>query len=311
MDPLSKEQVDPDLIRVAGDLWPYLIDDGVVEISLNDDGRLFVERFGAQPTYACDIAAHDAERFIRFCANMGNVAHSADQTIVSTRIHTTRHRLEGILPPNVQQASFSIRRHRDVVSDLSVFVPNADDLAMIKAAIMARKNILVSGGTGAGKTSFVDACLAYLAQEAPEQRCVILEDTAELQVPMPNALRLLSSHKVSLDQLLVSTLRLAPKRIFLGEVRSGRVMTLLLKAWNTGHPGGITTIHANSALDVIPRAQGLIAEELPNGADLLIAASLDLIIHLSRGVSAPQVTELAQVALEHSTLVIKEINHAK
>jgi P-type conjugative transfer ATPase TrbB len=302
-----KTTVDPQLKDLAGPVWAHLIDDRVVEISLNDDGALFVERFGASATRVGEMAPERAERFIRYCANKGNVAYRADQTIISTRIVSMHHRLEAILPPNVAGASFSIRRHRDQVSDLSEFVPHAGFLAVIKQAIVDKENLLVSGGTGAGKTSFANACLAYLAQVAPEQRCVVLEDTAELQVPMPNTLKLISSENISMDRLLVSTLRLAPKRIIVGEVRTGKVMTLLLKAWNTGHPGGITTIHANSAIDVLPRVQMLCAEELQGGVDALIASSLDLIVHLSRGQEAPQVTQLARVTRCNDTFIIKEI----
>ena len=124
---------------------------------------------------------------------------------------------------------------------------------------------------------------------------------------MPNTLRLISSEMISMDRLLVSTLRLAPKRIIVGEVRTGKVMTLLLKAWNTGHPGGITTIHANSAMDVLPRVQMLCAEEIQGGVDALIASSLDLVVHLSRGQDAPQVTELARVKRHEDGFVVEDV----
>lgn len=302
-----KHPVDPRLADLAGSVWAHLIDDQVVEISLNDDGVLFVERFGSAPQRAGAMRPQEAERFIRYCANKGNAAYTADQTIISTRIATMHHRLEAILPPNVASASFSIRRHRDQVSDLSEFVPDTGFLSVIKQAIEDKNNLLISGGTGAGKTSFANACLAYLAEVAADQRCVVLEDTAELQVPVPNTLKLISSEQISMDRLLVSTLRLAPKRIIVGEVRTGKVMTLLLKAWNTGHPGGITTIHANSAMDVLPRVQMLCAEEIQGGVDALIASSLDLVVHLSRGQDAPQVTELARVTRHEDGFVVEDV----
>lgn len=303
----SAGEYDPQLPKMAGPIWEHLIDDTVVEISLNGDGKFFVERFGKPALYAGDMAASDADRFVRYCASKGFAAHDADQKIISTKIVSMRHRLEAILPPNVPAPSFSIRRHRDTTDKIADFVPSPKYLGLIQAAIAGRKNILIAGGTSSGKTSFANACLDYLAKVAPNDRCVILEDTDEMRSPLANTLKLLSSERVSLGDLLVSTLRLAPKRIFVGEVREGIVAKLLLRSWNTGHPGGITTIHADSAVEVIPALQLLCMEVLPAGVDQLIGSALDMIIYMERGTTRPQVTQIALVEFKDNRLITMEI----
>jgi Flp pilus assembly CpaF family ATPase len=109
-----------------------------------------------------------------------------------------------------------------------------------------RLNIVVAGGTGSGKTTLANAIIWEIVDNSPEHRLVILEDTAEIQCSADNAVYLHTSDTVDMGRLLKSTMRLRPDRIIVGEVRDGAALTLL-KAWNTGHPGGIATIHANSA----------------------------------------------------------------
>ncbi len=302
---------DVGLRRVAEPIWSFLIDDAVVEISLNGDGKVFVERFGEPSQFAGEMMAADADRFVRYCASKGHAAYAADQKIISTKIVSMRHRLEAILPPNVPAPSFSIRRHRNTNDAIEDFVSDSVYLAQIKAAIVARKNILIAGGTSSGKTSFANACLAYLAQVAPNDRCIILEDTDELRSELPNTLKLISSESVSLSDLLVSALRLAPKRICVGEVREGTVAKLLLRSWNTGHPGGITTIHANSASEVIPTLQLLCMESLSAGVDQLIGSALDMIVYITRGTSRPQVQEVASVEFKNNTVITTKVSHGK
>lgn len=302
-------EFDAGLRSVAEPIWPFLIDDTVVEISLNGDGKVFVERFGEPSQLAGAMTAPDADRFVRYCASKGHAAYSADQKIISTKIFSMQHRLEAVLPPNVPAPSFSIRRHRNTTDKIEDFVPNAIFLEQIKAAIVGRKNILIAGGTSSGKTSFANACLAYLADVAPTDRCIILEDTDELRSPLPNTLKLISSEDVSLSNLLVSALRLAPKRICVGEVREGIVAKLLLRSWNTGHPGGITTIHANSASDVIPTLQLLCMESLSAGVDQLIGSALDMVVYITRGTSRPQVQEIATIQFKDNTISLTKVSN--
>ncbi|WP_339445014.1 ATPase, T2SS/T4P/T4SS family, partial [Pseudomonas hunanensis] len=151
---------------------------------------------------------------------------------------------EGLLPPVVGAPTFTIRKRASRLFDLEDYVTQdvmtADQLAVIRNAIGSRLNIVVSGGTGSGKTTLANAVIAAIVAHAPEHRLVILEDTAEIQCAAENAVSLHTSDTVDMARLLKSTMRLRPDRIIVGEMRDGAALTLL-KAWNTGHPGGITT----------------------------------------------------------------------
>ena len=131
--------------------------------------------------------------------------------------------------------------------------------SVIRSAISSRLNIVISGGTGSGKTTLANAIIAEIVEAAPDDRLVILEDTAEIQCAAENAVALHTSDAVDMARLLKSTMRLRPDRIIVGEVRDGAALTLL-KAWNTGHPGGVTTIHSNTALSALRRLEQLTAE---------------------------------------------------
>ena len=130
---------------------------------------------------------------------------------------------------------------------------------LIREAIAARLNIVICGGTGSGKTTLANAVIAEIVSEAPQDRMVILEDTAEIRCTAENAVALHTSDAVDMARLLKSTMRLRPDRIIVREVRDGAALTLL-KAWNTGHPGGVTTIHSNSTLSALRRLEQLTAE---------------------------------------------------
>ena len=157
----------------------------------------------------------------------------------------------------------------------------------------ARANILVAGGTSSGKTTFTNALLAETAFE--DTRVIILEDTRELQCAAPNAVQL-RTHKdqVTLRDLVRSTLRLRPDRIIVGEVRGGEALDLL-KAWNTGHPGGITTLHANSASGALTRLEQLVEEATTALPHALIGEAVDVIVFMSRASGARRVEQALRI----------------
>src|SRR5262249_30355730 len=130
---------------------------------------------------------------------------------------------------------------------------------LIREAALNRKNILVVGGTGSGKTTLVNAIIHLISQEMPGERLLILEDTAEIQCSAPNHVFKRTTDVIDLRRLLRSTMRYRPDRIFVGEVRGGECLDLL-KAWNTGHPGGVATVHANGARGGLTRLENLVAE---------------------------------------------------
>jgi len=164
---------------------------------------------------------------------------------------------------------------------------------VLRGAVRERRNILVAGGTSTGKTTLTNALLAEVAKTT--DRVVLIEDTRELQCSSPNLVALRTKDGVaSLSDLVRSSLRLRPDRIPIGEVRGAEALDLL-KAWGTGHPGGIGTIHAGTALGALRRLEQLIQEAVVTVPRALIAETIDVIAVLSgRGLDR-RLAELARV----------------
>lgn len=276
--------------------FDHVLDESdVVELSLNPDGAVWIERFGSAPVVIGNLTATFSERFIRFCAARSGHCLSEDQPILSTRVPGTLHRIEALLPPIVEAPSFSIRRHGAKVVPLCEFAGDARAEGIILAALAGRENIVVAGATSSGKTTLVNSCLSALAEIDPSSRLLVLEDTSELQPVSSNVLPMKSAGAVGLDRLLVSSLRLSPDRIVVGEVRTGAVLMTLLKCWNTGHPGGLTTVHADGALDVIDRFRMLASEVSVSDQSRFIFRAIDKVIFVARDVGAPVIRQIVQI----------------
>jgi len=279
-------------------LCAALEDRQVVEIMLNPDGRLFIERLGQEINEAGTMLPGTAEIII------GSVAHAlqseADDTrpIVSGELPIGGHRFEGLLPPVVGAPTFTIRKRASQLIALGAYVASgvmsegqADALRM---AVSSRRNIVVSGGTGSGKTTLANAVIAEMVRITPDHRLVILEDTAEIRCAAENAVALHTSDTVDMARLLKSTMRLRPDRIIVGEVRDGAALTLL-KAWNTGHPGGITTVHANTAASALRRLEQLTAEVSRQPMREVIGEAVDLVVSIERTTTGRRVREILEV----------------
>ena len=280
-----------------------LDDDHVVEVMLNPDGRLFVERLGEGIAPIGALKPGAAEIII------GSVAHAlqteADETrpIISGELPIGGHRFEGLLPPVVSAPSFTIRRRASRLIPLDDYVAsdvmNRLQASQIRSAIRDRLNIVVSGGTGSGKTTLANAVLAEIVRTAPDHRLLILEDTAEIQCAAENAVALHTTDSIDMARLLKSTMRLRPDRIIVGEVRDGAALTLL-KAWNTGHPGGITTIHANTAHSALRRLEQLTAEASQQPMREVIGEAVDLVVSIERTATGRRVRDVMRVSgFEH------------
>ena len=201
------------------------------------------------------------------------------------------------MPPIVAAPVFAIRKPAVAVFTLEDYVRAGimPDVALValRDAITSRANILVAGGTSTGKTTLTNALLAEVAKSS--DRVVLIEDTRELQCLTPNLVALRTKDGVaSLSDLVRSSLRLRPDRIPIGEVRGAEALDLL-KAWGTGHPGGIGTIHAGSAVGALRRLEQLIQEAVVTVPRVMIAETIDLIAVLSGRGSARRLSELARV----------------
>src|ERR1700674_2836832 len=276
----------------------YLEDPAIIEVMLNPDGRLWIDRLSGGLTETDErLSAPDGERIVRLVAHHVGAEVHAGSPRVSAELPETGERFEGLLPPVVVAPAFAIRKPAVAVFALDDYVAagimNAAQAAALRAAVAARKNILVAGGTSTGKTTLTNALLAEIA--GTTDRVVLIEDTRELQCRAPNLVALRTKDGVaSLSDLVRSSLRLRPDRIPIGEVRGAEALDLL-KAWGTGHPGGIGTIHAGTALGALRRLEQLIQEAVVTVPRALIAETINLIAVLAGRGSARQLIELATV----------------
>lgn len=275
-----------------------LDDPDVVEVMVNPDGRVYIERLAASAVLAATLPAEHTELVIGKVAHALSVIVTSNQPVISGELPIGGHRFEGIVPPAAPAAMFTIRKRASVVFSLESYVSEgtmtAPQARAIRQAISERKNIIVSGGTGTGKTTLTNAILAELVTLEPAARLIIIEDTAEIRCLAANQVTLHTTNAMDMARLLKSTLRLRPDRIIVGEVRDGAALTLL-KAWNTGHPGGVATVHSNSALAALTRLEQLVAEVASQPMPQIIGEAVDLVVSMVRGPNGRIVREVLAV----------------
>jgi P-type conjugative transfer ATPase TrbB len=258
----------------------------VVEIMANPDGTLWVDRAGVGREKIGRIEQSAAETTIRLLASHMGETVTPDRPAVAGVLPRSGERFQGLLPPLAERPVFTIRKRASIVFTLDDYVARGilpvAGADVIRRAVCERKNILVAGGTGSGKTTLVNAILA----EPPfrSDRIVLIEDTKELQCPADDKVELLTKNtepRVTMTDLLRMTLRLRPDRIIIGEVRGPEALAML-KAWNTGHPGGVATIHANSATEALQRIEDLVGEASQIIPKRSIASAVNLVIFIER-----------------------------
>ena len=266
------------------EIMAFLFDDKVIEIMLNPDGHLFIERLyeGKCPTNIT-LPATQAENIIKLIASYKNQVVHQNSPILATDIPFLGARFQGWLPPVVKQPCFAIRKRATHIFTLTDYVSRnilSQEMATwLETAVLARKNLLITGGTGSGKTTFANALLDVL--KGSSERILVLEDLPELQIAAADVVMLGTTETVSMRDLVKGTLRMRPDRIIMGEVRDGAALELL-KAWNTGHPGGICTLHANSMESTPYRLEDLIREVVMNIPHNLILQAVDVIVFIER-----------------------------
>lgn len=261
----------------------------VTEIMVNPDGAL---RFDILGRGVIDSgvrqSAEQVERVVRLVAAHARAEVHLLAPIVSAELppHAdgrAGERFEGLLPPVSLAPCFSIRKPACRRYGLDDYqrdgIASADAVDLLRSAVADRQNILVAGGTSSGKTTLANALLGEMAEK--DERVILIEDTRELQCPAADTVALRTRPGlVTMADLVRSTMRLRPDRIVVGEVRGGEALDML-KAWNTGHPGGIATIHANSALQSLFRIEQLVQEAVPQVPRRLIADAIDIIAYIS------------------------------
>lgn len=272
------------LTAFGDDIAKLMLDPKVIEIMLNPDGKLWAEAIGRGKFFTGIILdAHQVANIIKLVAAYRHNIADIENPEVSCELPESGARFQGWLPPVVDAPTFTIRKKATEIFTLDDYVANKsllpEQAAMLRQAVKDRKNILIAGGTASGKTTFANALLNELKDSL--ERIIILEDLPELQINVADYVKLRTSDTKNMRDLVKGVLRMRPDRIIIGEVRDGAALELL-KAWNTGHPGGICTIHANSPQSTISRLEDLIQEAVSTVPKRLIEQAIDIIVFMQR-----------------------------
>ncbi len=276
-----------------------ILDDPLtIEVMLNSDGKLWVEKLGSDMYCYGDFSEANAKSIITSVASFLDTIANIQNPILECELPLNGERFEALLPPVVAKPTFTIRKKAIKIFTLTDYVSSEIMTPLqkekIENAIEQRKNILVVGGTGTGKTTLSNALIEGISRITPEHRIVIIEDTAELQCSSENKVILRATDTVSMLRLLKATMRLRPDRIIVGETRGGEALDLL-KAWNTGHPGGVATVHANSAYGGLTRLEQLISEVSNTSMGELIAEAVNIVVFIAKTNGGRKIKEIVEV----------------
>jgi type IV secretion system protein VirB11 len=294
LDRKLKRELGPDIVEA-------LENPDVQDICVNSDGRIWIEEKGKR-LYDSEksIAPENLVAALGTIAAMNGMELNENHPVLEGRLPLDGSRVEGAIPPTTPDGpSMSIRKHASAIFPLSQYVSEGrippEGAEYLREAIRDARNILVAGGTGSGKTTFVNALIRELLEIAPRDRLLLIEDTMELQCATRNKERFVASEGVSMQKLLKTAMRYRPDRIIIGEVRGGEALDLL-KSWNTGHPGGFATVHANSAPAALLRLEQLISEVSVTPMQALIAEAVNIVIYMMEfGRLGRRVTEIISV----------------
>ena len=304
-----------------GPIEPLLKDPDITEIMVNGYDEVFVEKFGMiEPTNVrFDDDLHLRRVIDRIVSPIGR---RVDETspMVDARL-PNGYRVNATIPPlALDGAILTIRKFaarpftaQDLIANTTMTVPLAN---FLKACVQARINLVVSGGTGSGKTTFLNMLSAFIPER---ERIITIEDTAELQLRQRHVVRLEKrppniegKGEITIRQLVINALRMRPDRIVVGECRGGEALDML-QAMNTGHDGSMTTVHANSPRDALRRVETMVlmaGMEIPLKAIReQVASSIELVIHMERMKDGTRrVTQVSEVqGMESDTIVMQDI----
>ncbi|HEL5339960.1 TPA: P-type conjugative transfer ATPase TrbB [Stenotrophomonas maltophilia] len=289
------------MLRSAmGPLIAAALDDpDVVEVMLNPDGTLWVDRQSTGRTpLGVALSEADGERIIRLvAAHVGAEVHRG-RPMLTAELPETGERFEAVLPPVTPAPAFALRKRAIGVIPIERYVADglmsAAQAGYLVRAVRERLNILIVGGTSSGKTTLANALLAEMA--ATGDRVLVLEDTVELQCVARDHVPLRTrAGVVSMRDLVRATMRLRPDRVIVGEVRGGEALDLI-KVWGTGHPGGVATIHGGSILGALLRLEQLILEVAVHPPRALIAEAVNVIVHIDGRGRKRRIAQIARVA---------------
>lgn len=306
----------------TGSLLERLQEPNVVDVIVNPDGRAWCKRIGQPFEDVGRIGEARVKAILAGTATMRQAEFNHGHPILETDFPLDGSRIEGLTEPIVNGAAIAFRplnrqiftldgytesgiithkgdplnavRHHDLFLDQ---IRGKNHAKIIRLALKYRRNIVAAGSTGSGKSTLANMLLQEVSQITPQDRVVLIEDTREIRCPVANHVSLLATAEVSLLTCLKAALRLAPDRIVVGEVRDENARELL-NAWNTGHPGGIATVHANSAKDTLRRFEQLLNSATPETRET-IAQAANVVLFMDKEASNPTGRKLREVLLIH------------
>ncbi|MDR1613851.1 MAG: P-type conjugative transfer ATPase TrbB [Planctomycetota bacterium] len=286
--------------RLPVPAFDALVDPEIIEILLNPDGRVWRERLGFRMEHICDMPAAEAEDFIRRVAGYRNTTVTWENPRLEAALPLDDSRFAGQIPPVVDNPAFSIRKRAVKVFTLEEYVADGimtpEQCRLIRWAVADKRNILIVGGTGSGKTTLGNAILNEITLSDPDARQIIIEDTAELQSTALNRVNFQVSETTSMTDLIRTTLRMRPDRVIVGEVRGPEAFDLL-QAWNTGHPGGLATLHANDCLSGLRRLKSLVSQHefAPRDIEPDIALAVNVLVDIVKADGTRRVREIVAI----------------
>ena len=302
---------------LGGKIIEFLADKSIHEIMLNPDGSLWIDSDKEGLVEQGKIPSVHAHAILNCVAGIQGTVITASNPRLEAEFPHYRElrgeRFTGQIPPIVPNPCFTIRKKPEGIYTLDDYCLTErlteNHYDKFKTLIAHRKNILVCGGPGSGKTTFTNALIAEAVNLDPSQRFIVLEDTPELQCTAPNKVSMITTDTVSMTALLRSAMRMRPDRIIVGEVRGAEALDML-KAWNTGCPGGICTVHANGCAEALQRISDLAMEAGLSAPPLsLIRHTIDAVVFINKlGCSKGFVSEITELS-DFSDL--KDMNHAK
>ena len=289
------------LRRICGPVFLQCLDDPLtLELMLNPDGTLWHERFGMDMVPVGTIHPADAEAILRIVAGCLDKVVTWDQPQLDGEFPLDGSRFSGALPPIVSSPTFTLRKPASRSISLEEYVTcgtmTEAQKDILCQAVDERKNILVIGGTSSGKTTLVNALIEQMVHRTPHERHLIIEDTREIRCTAPNVVFFHTTDEVPMTLCLKQCLRFRPDRIHVGEVRDESALDLL-DAWNTGHEGGVATVHANSARLGLSRLRGLVSRNryAPNHIEEIIGEAVHRIVFIAKTPEGRRIKEILAV----------------
>ena len=278
------------LVRLSlpGELIALLEDDDVTEVSANPDGSVWIDTHskGEGVDTGIVLSRQIRRAIVEKVASANDSSVSAAAPNVSGTLPGFGARFEGLVRPAVPAAAFSIRLPSARLVPMKSYLDNGSltrsQMRRVTELIHDRKNIVVAGSTGSGKTTFSNTLLYWIGEL--NDRVITIEDIQELRSRSRNTVQLYVDRGGAFGyrQAVIASLRLRPDRIIVGELRDGLAALELLKAWNTGHGGGLSTIHSNSSSATLPRLESLLGEVVKTPPRELIAQAIDAVVYMEK-----------------------------